>query len=301
MGRLAAFLILAALSTPFQVFAAACCGGGIPVPALILGDENANLSTTLTYSAIDSDVLPSGVWRRRDVTEQSQTFRLDSAHIVADRFQIGGTLPIVRRARGADTAETGLGDVALNGGYEFLPEWDYSEWRPRGVGFLQLVLPTGRSIYESSSIEQLDSRGRGFWAVGTGFTLTKIRGAWDGVLLGDVHRSFGKEAKGTVAGDLQLSPGWGGSLTAGAGRTYRDFRLGASLAWIYEDATAVAGAIESRGYVSRYASAALGLIYAPSRDWSAALSYADQTLFGTPANTPLARSIQVSYQRRWAR
>ena len=280
--------------------AAACCGGGIPVPALVLGDEKANASSTLTYSSVATDVSSAGIWRHRAIDELAQTLRVDSATILADRFQAGVSLPIVRRSR-ADEASTGLGDIAINGGYEFLPEWDYNPWKPKGVAFLQLVLPTGRSIDQATLPDQIDSRGRGFWALGTGFSLFKIRGPYDGILLFEGHRSFSKEAPRTVSGDLQLTPGWGGTLTVGAGRTFKDLRIGASLSWIYEDATRVTGAVSSDGDLSRYASAATSLIYTPSRDWSASLSYSDQTLFGSPSNAALARSVQVSYQRRWPR
>jgi hypothetical protein len=120
-----AFALL--LISPSLSWAAACCGGGIPVPALVLGDEKANISSSLTYSTVGTDVTADGIWQHRQITEQAQTLRLDSAHIVADRFQIGASVPVVRRARNDDT-RTGLGDVAVNGGYEFLPEWDYSPW-----------------------------------------------------------------------------------------------------------------------------------------------------------------------------
>jgi hypothetical protein len=280
--------------------AAACCGGGLPVPALVLGDEKANLSSTLSYSTVATDVGSDGVWQHRNITENAQTLRLDTAHVLDDRFQIGASLPIVRRARNED-ARTGLGDVAINGGYEFLPEWDYSPWKPRGLGYLQLTLPTGRSIYEATDVNQLDSTGRGFWALGTGAAFTKIRGAYDGAVLVDLHRSFGKSVNGTSAGDLQLSPGWGGSVTLGAGRTFKDVRVGASLAWIYEDGTKVSGGGLPDGSLSRYAAAGLSMIYSPSRDWSASASYSDQTLFGTPVNTPLSRSFIVSYQHRFPR
>ena len=262
--------------------------------------EKMNVSTSLSYSTVGTDVTADGVWQHRSIVEQAQTLRIDTAHIVADRFQFGASMPIVRRARNDDT-RTGLGDVAINSGYEILPEWDYSPWKPHGVTYLQLTLPTGRSIYEATDMDQLDNTGRGFWALGTGIALSKIRGPWDGIFLFDIHRSFSKEAKGTVAGDLELSPGWGGSLTVGAGRTYKDLRAGASLAWIYEDGTKVSGGGLPDGALSRYASAGLSLIYSPSRDWSTSLSYSDQTLFGSPTNTPLARSVQVSYQRRFPR
>lgn len=295
-----AFALAAVLTTPLVAGAAACCGGGLPVPALVLGDENANLSTTISEANIKTDVTSGGIWEHRQIPEDSQILRIDSAHIIADRWQVGGSLPIMRRARGDDQS-TGLGDVAVNGGYEFLPEWEYSPWKPRGVAYLQLTLPTGRSIYEAADIDQLDSRGRGFWALGTGFTLTKIRGKNDGILLFDIHRSFTKIARGTVAGDLTLTPGWGGSLTLGAGHTFGDVRLGASLAWTYEDAVLINGADLPDGSLYRYATASVSAIYSPSRAWSASLAYSDQTLFGEPENTPLAKSVLVSYQHRWPR
>lgn len=299
-ARGGAFIWLCLFLAPAGARAAACCGGGIPVPALVLGDEKANVSSTLTYSTVGTDVNADGIWQHRQIVEQSQTLRFDSAHVIADRFQAGVSLPVIRRSRGED-ARTGLGDVAINGGYEFLPEWDYSPWKPHGLTYLQLTLPTGRSIYEATDVNQLDNTGRGFWALGTGVALTKIRGPWDGVVLLDVHRSFSKEVKGTVAGDLQLTPGWGGTLILGAGRTFRNLRAGASISWIYEDGTKVSGGGLPDGALSRYAAAAVSLIYSPSREWSGSVSYSDQTLFGSPSNTPLARAIQVSYQHRFPR
>ena len=293
-------LFVALLFLPAMARAAACCGGGLPVPALVLGDEKANLSSTFSYATVGTDVNAEGIWKHRQITEQAQTLRMDSAHVIADRFQAGASVPIVRRARNEDT-RTGLGDVALNAGYEFLPEWDYSPWKPRGLSYIQLTLPTGRSIYEASDVNQLDNTGRGFWALGAGAAFTKIRGPYDGVLLVDLHRSFGREVRGTPAGDLQISPGWGGTLTLGAGRSFKDVRVGGSLAWIYEDATQVSGGSLPDGALSRYASAALSLIYSPTPDWSASVAYTDQSLFGAPTNTPLARGVTVSYQRRFPR
>ncbi len=294
-----ALLLLVLVVSPQFALAAACCGGGLPVPALILGDEQANFSSSLTVSEIRTDVSANGVWKDRTNKENAETLRLDAAHIFRDRFQYGMSVPILRRERVNDS--TGLGDVALNAGYEFLPEWDYHPIRPRGVGFLQLVLPTGRSIQEAGLLDQVDSRGRGFWALGVGSAFTKIRGKLDAIAIFDVHRSFNKSDADSPAGRINLKPGFGGTLSAGAGYTFGDVRLGAAASWIYDDAVAVSGAVSSEGSVTRWAVATLSAVYSPNDEWTGSLSYSDQTLLGAPTNTALARSLQVNVQKRWSR
>lgn len=290
---------IAAFSFSESAFAAACCGGGLPVPALILGDERANFASSLTVSEIRTDVSANGVWKDRTNKENAETLRLDAAHIFNDRFQYGMSLPVLRRERVNNDA--GLGDVALNGGYEFLTDWDYHPIRPRGVGFIQLVLPTGRSIQEANTLDQVDSRGRGFWAVGLGSAFTKVRGKFDAVAIFDVHRSFQKTGASSPAGSIDLKPGFGGTISAGAGYTIGDFRLGGAGSWIYEDAVQVSGAVKSRGDVVRWAVATFSAVYSPNDDWTGSVSYSDQTLLGSPTNTALARSVQFNVQKRWAR
>lgn len=154
------FLILL---LPKAVMSAACCGGGFAIPSLITGDDKAQLTTSYSYSKIHTDVFSNGIWQRRNSTDASTVYKIEGAHIFADRYQAGFSLPI--QTRNLDGAQggssTGLGDVSGQLGYEYLPDWNYSPWRPRGIGFISLTLPTGKSIYESTT--GLDSRGRGFF------------------------------------------------------------------------------------------------------------------------------------------
>lgn len=294
------FLVgIAAVSFPASALAAACCGGGLPVPALILGDEKANFASSLTLSEIGTDVSANGVWKDRTNKENAETLRFDAAHIFNDRYQYGMSVPVLRRERVNN--DLGFGDVALNGGYEFLTDWDYHPIRPRGVGFIQLVLPTGKSIQEAQTLDQVDSRGRGFWALGIGSAFTKVRGKFDAIAIFDVHHSFQKNGASSPAGIIDLKPGWGGTATVGAGYTFGDFRFGGAGSWIYEDAVNISGAVMSRGDVVRWAVATFSAVYSPNDDWTGSLSYSDQTLLGSPTNTALARSIQFNIQKRWAR
>lgn len=292
------FLLLFSLF-PAQVWAAACCGGGIAAPALIVGDERAQVTTSYSYSRVSDDVDDDAVWRSRDVSESIETFRIEAARTFADRFQMGGSLPVIRRLRQADSA-SGFGDVGLNLGYEYLPDWDYNPWRPHGLGYLTLVLPTGTSVTESEQTYQLDARGRGFWAFGAGTLLTKTWGNWDGSLRGEVHRSLAKHyANSRSSGTLH--PGYGGDLGLGSGYSIKDWRLGAQVTWTYEDPVDVTGTITSRGSPQRLATLALSVGYLLPGDMSLIFSYSDQTLVGSPSNTNLARAAQIQLQRRWAR
>ena len=53
--------------------------------------------------------------------------------------------------------------------------------------------------------------------------------------------------------------------------------------------------------VERYATAALSVSYLASDAWASTLTYTDQTWFGSPLNTSLARGVALMVQRRFAR
>lgn len=283
-----------------KVWAAACCGGGFAIPSLITGDDKAQLTGSFSYSKIDTDVYSSGIWQKRTAEDTSQIYKIEAAHIFADRFQAGFSIPIqTRQKEGAGGgSSSGLGDVAGQMGYEYLPDWNYNPWRPRGVGFISLTLPTGKSIYESQ--DGLDSRGRGFFALGVGTVLTKAWTSWDANASFEVHRSFDKvvsnsEMLGTI------SPGYGSSLSLGTGYSIKDLRLGGTLTWFYEDAINVQGSNPSTGSAQRYASCTVSANYMLDEHWATMLSYTDQTLIGDPTNASLSKSINISLQKRWSR
>ena len=282
-----------------RALAAACCGGGFAAPALIVGDDKGQFAASYAYSQIEDDVGADSLWRKRDSTEVSETYKFEAARIFWDRWQVGLSAPVVRRSR-ADDASTGLGDVAGTLGYEYLPDWDYNPWKPRGVGYLQVTLPTGRSPDESDDSFQLDSRGRGFFALGAGTILTKIIHKWDVYANLEAHRSFNKAYSNSQSVGT-LKPGWGGELGIGGGYNLAKFRFGTSLTWTYEDPIAVEGSIDSPGSVQRYATGTLAASYLFKNEWTATLTYADQTLFGNPVNTSLGRGAILLLQKRWLR
>ncbi|MBY0555425.1 serine protease spb1 [bacterium] len=279
---------------------AACCGGGFAIPSLITGDDKAQLTTSYSYSKIHTDVFSNGIWQRRNSTDASTVYKIEGAHIFADRYQAGFSLPI--QTRNLDGAQggssTGLGDVSGQLGYEYLPDWNYSPWRPRGIGFISLTLPTGKSIYESTT--GLDSRGRGFFALGIGTTLTKKWTSWDANANFEIHKSFDKVVSNSQnVGNIM--PGFGNTISVGAGYNIGDLRLGTNLAWFNEDAIDVEGTISSKGSEQRYAAASATANYLFKDNWAGSISYTDQTVLGDPTNTTLSQSVQISIQKRWLR
>ncbi|MGE0526535.1 MAG: serine protease spb1 [Bdellovibrionales bacterium] len=291
-------LLLLLLLSP-NTWAAACCGGGFAAPSLIVGDDKAQLTASYGYSRVTDDVGTDSLWRRRGSRETTETLKLEGAHVFADRWQAGLSVPVVKRSRAGDSS-SGLGDVSGTLGYEYLPDWDYNPWRPRGLGFFQLTLPTGRSINESDATYQLDARGRGFWALGVGTILTKILGRWDLYSSLDAHRSFDKSFSNSQSSG-RLKPGFGGNFGLGAGYSRSALRLGAGLTWTYEDPIDVEGTTPSEGSPQRYATATLTASYLFPEELAATISYADQTLFGDPVNTTLGRGVMIFVQKRWLR
>jgi hypothetical protein len=283
-------------------FGAACCGGGFAAPSIIAGDDKAQLTSSYSTTEVIVDNVDSqGIWRKSDIHQKVQTFRIEGAHIFEDRWQAGFAMPIIQRSRQSENY-SGLGDVALSLGYEYLPDWNYSPYRPKGIGFLQLTLPTGKSKADSD-VGGLDSRGNGFWAIGVGTLLTKALGRWDVFSSLEIHRSFEKDVNNSNF-DGTLKPGYGGNLGAGFGYNLKDYRLGSGITWTYEDpvnsTSNVLGSTQN-GAVERYATAVASVSYLASDEWSGTMSYSDQTLFGSPVNTSLGRGIALQVQRRWGR
>lgn len=280
-----------------DTFAAACCGGGFATPALIAGDDRAQVTSSYSQLEIKNDVDADGFWRQRESNETGRTLKLDAAWIPGDLWQIGMTVPIIERNRGTRSS-TGLGDLSASLGYEYLPDWDYNPWRPKGIGYLQLTAPTGRSVYDSERADQLDSRGRGFWALGAGTLLTKIIRRWDLFLTFDAHRAFARAVSKSDGNSVSANPGYSGNLGFGAGYSLRDYRMGSSLTWTYEDPIRIDDETSSP---QRYATWNLQVSYLFETHWSASLAWSDQTLFGAPVNTSLGRAVTLQIQRRWQR
>lgn len=287
---------------PFTTKAAPCCGAGFTIPSIITSEDKAQIATSYSYAKIHAEVFTNGDWRQRKEKDVTETTKIEGAHIFKDRYQIGLSVPYQKRTReGAQAGSSaGLGDISLQLGYEYLPDWDYNPWRPKGIGYLSVIAPTGRSIYESSDGSGLDSRGRGFWGIGAGTVFIKKWGAWDTNSNFEGHYSFPKKvSNSTTQGTVR--PSYGGSASLGGGYNWDKLRLGGLVSYFYEAPTDVTGTTSSDGVLKRYASGSALLSYMLPENQSVVFSYSDQTIFGSPLNASLSKSVTLFYQKRWAR
>lgn len=287
-----------------KLHAAACCGGGFASPSLIAGDDRAQFTSSYGQTQVVVDnVDSSGIWRKSKTQQKIQTIKLEGAHIFADLWQAGFSLPVIQRSHHNET-HSGLGDVALTLGYEYLSDWNYNILRPKGIGFLQLILPTGKSKMDSDR-GGLDSRGNGFLALGAGTLLTKSWARWDAYTSIDLHRSFSKPVR-NLDMNAEALPGYGGNLAVGLGYNLKDLRFGSSVTWTYEDPIILESknvplTTRSEGTIERYATTQFSISYMANDEWSGTASYTDQTLMGSPINTSLGRGLILQIQKRWMR
>ncbi|MBL7542439.1 MAG: hypothetical protein JNL11_01415 [Bdellovibrionaceae bacterium] len=282
-------------------WSAACCGGGGSVPTIITSDDRAQFAVSYGATQVVIDHVDSqGYWRRWGQHQQTQTLKIEGAHIVADRWQWGVSLPVMTRNY-SDMQYSGLGDIASTLSYEYLPDWDYNPYRPRGVGFVQLNLPTGKSRAESE-IGGLDSLGSGYWSLGLGTMLVKSWRDWDAFTMLEWHQSFEKNIN-RVSLKGVARPGAGHNIGVGAGYNWSIYRAGINLNYVQEAAVrlyAPESESELQG-MERWASLSASFGYMYSEEWAWSLIYTDQTLIGDPVNTSLGQGITLQLQKRWPR
>jgi hypothetical protein len=302
------YVLGAGILSDSTAFASPCCAGSSATPALMSGDERIQMSLLTSRSTVIGDAPAHGipVFRSASDDEVTLTHRLDAAVLLDDRWQVGFILPVVQhsvRNHQVNETHTAPGDLRFNLGYEALPEWTYSEWKPKGYVFTQLLLPTGRSIHETTMLSAADASGSGFFTAALGTLLIKRWSSWDAQLLPEVHYSFARRFQ---AGTLQVTPGWGMSFTLAGGYSIGPFRVGFRLQPLLNQAQHFEFFSDD---LVRTASTARRLLwttgteltYLHSDHWSMSATYTDQTLLGPAYNTTLSRSLALAVQRRWMR
>lgn len=301
------FIFCTSLMIDFSM-AASCCGGGGGGVSLITGDFRSQMSITAGYSSVIGDVTDQGdaVFRHPKNQEYSQDLKLDYSYLISPFVQAGASIPFTKRTRkiGEQSEDSfGLGDVSAQIGYEYLPELTYSEWKPRGIGYFKVTLPTSPSIYNFDNKLATDARGRGFYTFGIGSLFLKQKGRFDFSLNTEVHqgltRTFNNYGQST-----KITPSLGGSALVGFGfspKTSSPWRLGFQLGPIYEGQKEMKTKVSSASTPYQLVwDSSVSLSYLVETALSLNLTYSDQTLFGPAHNTTLSRSVNASFQKRWS-
>lgn len=303
-------LIVLLVSCSHSVIAAPCCSSSAAVPSVVSGDDEMQMTFTTARSTVIGDVSDEGrpVFRSADDSEISQTYRLDMARVFDDRYQGGVSLPVVDHEvnrLSSHHQSMRFGDIRLTGAYEAMPEWSYSSWKPKGFGFFQLTLPTGRSIYDSQEIGAVDSSGQGFYRFALGGLFTKNRGAWDFYFIPEVHYSFSRTFGNSDGGEVtRVAPGLGSSIAVGAGFSPHmgNLRIGFRLQPLFSQSKKIDSSLgKSETAKQEVWDTSLEAAYLLTEAWTVLSSYTDQTLLGPARNSTLSRTFSLGVQHRWAR
>jgi hypothetical protein len=276
---------------------------------LIVGDDEALVNFGVSLASVAAEPSNSGVpiWMDPSTSEVNRTLRLDGATLVSDRFQMGASLMMIshqiKTTASSDTT-TGFGDVRLSAGYEFLPLWTYSPWRPKGFLFSVLTIPTGRSIYESQAPVATDVTGNGFYSLAVGSLLIKRWDIWDIFLIPEIHYSLNRTFQ-NYGETFQVEPGIGGSVGVGGGFSIwdGDLRLGLRVQPKWDQSrkiTSVRQPANGNSWMSNN-DVGLDVTYLLSSNDTVMISYTDQTLLGPASNINLNRVVAVNFQHRWER
>lgn len=291
-----------------QAQAAPCCSSTSAAPALITGDDRIQLGWVSATSHVVADAPIEGLptFRNGTLSESTESHRLDAAFVFTDRLQAGSQIGIVNRkirTPGHSSNATHLGDAKFNLGYEFLPEWNYSYWRPKGLGFLQVTAPSGRTIYDARDPLQSDATSTGFYRLSAGALFTKKWSLWDAYFLSEVHRGWSRSFS-SINETIRVTPGWGASWSMGWGLSPGggNLRIGLRVQPTWEQSKKISTATsELRSHSQKAIDTSIEFAYLVQEEWSILSAYTDQTLLGPAKNVALSRSFSVGLQKRWAR
>ena len=292
------FLVLALILVSQSASAAPCCAGSSALSSLITGDEARFFGLSVSAGTVIGQAYGagSGIPEFKDASSNQENRRnisLNFATLISDRWQLGASIPFVQNQLTAGSkSETNsrFGDISATIGFEVLPEWEYSEWKPRVFTFLQYVSPSGRSMLESKTALASDVSGLGMHQFHLGAVAIKRWSDWDANLVLKIGHEWSHESSLVNA-------------SMGAGYSFAEvWRAGMSLETQYQSPQKVSDALSS-SYTSQKLvwNTGASITYLVGADSSLVAGYLDQTLFGPAINTTLARTLSLSFQRRWER
>jgi hypothetical protein len=243
------------------------------------------------------------LYRGAALAEFTRTIKMESAWLVSDALQAGISLPVVIRET-QNHGATALGDLRLSGGYEFLPELEYSVWKPRGFVYLQVVAPTGRSVYETLNL--WEQTGSGYWQVGVGSIFLKRWGDVDASAFGELHYGFSRVFNDPGTGMAgTLNPGFGTSAGLSAGWTpgAGSVRIGARLSPNFQSAKSVTrvDGTSDGGEAQISTDFGLDLTWIAEETWTVTAAYTDASLIGPAAHAALSRTFALTVRSAFLR
>lgn len=281
-----------------NVFAASCCGGSTSNSGLITNDDLTQFRTSYSFSETQTFVTDQNLW----IPDRSKSQRILSLgwnRIFWDRFQWSIETSIIENhhlSRGSSSAHQG--DSQISFGYEALPEYNFSEWKPIVYIYSRLTAPTGISKYESGASEKNAVTGQGVWSMSFGFILLRSFGPLDLVLDSELiygfSRQFNSSGKFIKPGEISRS-------ILKAGWNHANWRLGFNLVHLIELPSLVKDQTVNKTSQRSLLFPQLNLAYLISPLISTSVAYTRESLLGIAQNTYLNDIFSVGITLKQAR
>lgn len=285
-------MILSFLLLISNIFGASCCGGSSVGLPLIVESEKANFISRYVFSEVQDSVDSSGIWNSINGQDSYTTLKLEGSYAF-EKFQLNAGFDIVKTELG-EQSDSGMGDSYIGGAYQILDD-EIPWYKPRLFHYVRITLPTGTSIYEADSPEE--ARGKGFWNLGTGLHIYKLKLPYDFTIQTEVFRGIKKSFSREDLGTYEVDPGYGGNILVGTGYNYKAARLGTFLDWNWQ--SGVKTTLSDSESSKRHTTWGLNASVMIEEQLDIVVSYFDQTLFGNPSNTELTRGVSLGLQKKW--
>ena len=229
------------------------------------------------------------------IKDESQTIDLGIHYQLLEYWQLASRVSLKSKdikKSGKAESETGLGDIDLQATYEYLPEYSYSLWKPRGFIYSKLTIPTSKSLYDSESTLYTDVRGAGLYSFSVGHFHLKKWGEWTLKFSTEVARFFGKTYPNYKLEDYHkvLVP-----MGVGYAPENSDFSFGVNDTFSYQTPKKTSGSISSTSQKEYFWELGFFVNYMHNRESLWSLSYSDSSLVGNSVNSPLYRTVALSY------
>lgn len=291
------FLTLSLIS--IKGYPAACCGGSSSLPTLITGDYKGQVVLNASNAAVTHDSSEQGTLRKRGANNKEviETLSLSGAYLVSSYWQVGATLPVRMNSHMTPNREertVGIGDPKLQLAYEFLPEYGYSWWRPKGFLFLEQSFALSNSTYDASKPLRSDSLGNGLYTTALGASFIKTIQSFDLLFMSEIHQGVKRDFE-LSGSQFSVLPRLGFSALLGAGLSpfAGNLRIGATLLYSREGERVIRGTINNISTPLYFAELGINVSYL-YQNWSFQASYRDQTYLSVASNTPLTKSLGLS-------
>lgn len=283
-----------------SLFASSCCGGGSSSSLIILGDNKEEWALGLAWRNDLGQTDREGIALFHDdsIIDQQSTLHFQYQRQMNDSFQLAIKSSLVQKTmkkQGRREKSQGLGDLDLQVNFEFMPEYTYSTYRPRGFIYSKLTIPNSRSLYNSHSSLYSDVRGHGLYTLSLGTSFIKkvknysLKAGIEG------QHFFGQHFPGGRLKDYH-------KILFPLGIVYTlessPFSTGLTTTWNFQEEKSVEGQYASTSSKEYFWDFSTFVNWSVNRKETWGISYSDSTILGKNINSPLYRSFGITYT--WA-